>query len=241
MGYDAYTAGEVVWLLGLTREEVVLEDLPGSVLGQLDGGGESDGHRIPTLARWAEVHRARDRVIRRRAIVEAASREFEALRLVARGYTQQEAAAIAKTSQPTVSRRARAALREVLAELGGELVEDRGDLRSLCLSCGTRPRARVPAVKRARPGMEALVVRPERPIGLCTECATAVTVFSVAPRSGVGRPAEVLDYIAWVEVCVRTHGLRLSDERVASVSEQLLATEPAAARGQAATMNREAA
>ncbi len=238
MGGDAYTAGEVVWLLSLTPEEVELEDVPGSILGQPDGGGEGDGHRIPTVARWSEVQRARERVIRRKARADAGRREVEALELVARGYTQQEAAAIAETSQPTVSRRVRTGLREILAELGGEAAgpaETTSHLE-LCLACGERPRARVPAVRRKRPGMEPLELRPERPIGLCVRCASAVEVFAVAPCTGAGRPREVLDYIAWVELAVEVHELRSTAATVASLPRRALEASPAAARGQRATL-----
>ena len=234
---DAYTAGEVVWLLGLSREEVELEDQPGSTLGQPDGGGEH-GHRIPTLARWAEVRRARDAVIRRRRAAEAVARGMAVLELVARGYTQQEAAAIAGVSQPTVSRRVRASLRDILAELGGELgLEDATSHIELCLSCGLRPRVRVPAVKRHVRGVGMVELRPERPIGLCRSCATAVRVFSVPPAVGAGSAREVLDYVAWAEACVALQGLRFADERLTSIADDLL-PGAAAARGQAAAYAR---
>ena len=100
---DAYSAGEVVWLLSMEEADAIEEDGAQSALGQLDVTGGGGGHRIPTFARWAEVRAARDRIVSRKERAWQAERELQALELVGRGYTQQEAAAGASSAlQPQV-------------------------------------------------------------------------------------------------------------------------------------------
>jgi hypothetical protein len=160
-----YTAGEVAWLLSLTRTDAIEHDAPSSHLGQPDGAGEG-GHRIPTLARWAEVHGVKRRVVCRR-------RDALAAELVARGYTQPEVAELLDSSQPTIHRRFKASVRDILAELGGEAddVADAPARPSMCLRCGVRPRARVAPIYLKVRGQAPRQVSPERELGVCALCA----------------------------------------------------------------------
>jgi hypothetical protein len=176
---DGYTVGELVWLLALRYKDALEEDLPGSSLMRADGGGGrwgGDPTRIPTLARWSEVHAAKERVVRRR-------RDAIAAELLAQGYVQAEVASLLETSQQTVSRRFRATLREILDELGGpRSSEDASSRVPLCLICGRRPRARAAAVTRNTLG-GVQVLRAERDVAVCDGCGDSSFVRVLTDRA----------------------------------------------------------
>lgn len=172
---DGYSAGEVVWLLSLTREEALAHDsAPRTSTAHMSTDGteraqSSEGPSLPAVVRWNDVHDARARVLDRKRMVQV-------IRLRGFGYTQQEIAEKLGVSQPTVSRAFKAAVREVLEELGGEQLPAMAasSRLSMCMRCGQRPRARHPEVRRRVRGAPPKLVRPERQASLCDHCLDEV-------------------------------------------------------------------
>jgi AraC-like DNA-binding protein len=75
-------------------------------------GDSGDDSELFTIARWHDVHDARRRIVR-------SKRDDLLLQLRAHEYSQEEMATVMGDSQPTISRRIKATLRELLDELGG--------------------------------------------------------------------------------------------------------------------------
>lgn len=117
-----YTPGEVLFLLSLTREEAIDVDAsqPDSCAhlseDPIPSGDAGDDAELFTIARWHDVHDARRRIVH-------SKRDDLLLQLRARDFSQEEIAAVLGSSQPTVSRRIKATLRELLDDLGAD---DRG-------------------------------------------------------------------------------------------------------------------
>jgi DNA-binding NtrC family response regulator len=115
-----YSAGEVRWLLAMRRDEAIEADQPPSFLSQPDGGGDA-ASRLPTIARWADVQRARRVVMNRRRAGAQAREADEALaaaKLTAMGATEREVADRLDLAQRTINRRLRSFVDEVLEVLG---------------------------------------------------------------------------------------------------------------------------
>lgn len=136
----AYTRGEVTYLLSLSHTDAVLgSTIYAALAGDSDGrqGQDFGDHDVPLIARWAEVHRARGRIVTEK-------RDLAMTQLRLQGYTEDEIAEVMQVSRRTVGRSWRATIAEVLAALGGEReVTERLDHVDLCLGCGERPRTRV--------------------------------------------------------------------------------------------------
>lgn len=162
-----YSRAEVVWLLSIDDPDDVRaldEGLVDSLAPLTAGSGASsaDGAGVPVIARWHDVRRARERVC-------AAKLDREIVERRVAGEGEREVAAEVGVSQPTVHRRFRATIDEILEELGGEAEAAAVSLPSVCLSCGGQPVARQPA-KRRRVNGRMTVVRPERTSSLCATC-----------------------------------------------------------------------
>lgn len=170
-----YTRGRVAYLLSLSREDAIDEDAcqPDSLARCAPGGpGSPTTHEEwdpPfAIAEWHDVHRAKDRVIRRGRAAEGAL----ALELQLRGHTAREVGELLKASHVTAWRRARGLLDLILDELGGEASTAAAQTSQVeaCLKCGTRPRARLRGRYRHVRGVGKVQTRPERQVGLCEEC-----------------------------------------------------------------------
>lgn len=165
----AYTPGEVVWLLQMDREQAISYDAyPRSSCADLSedphGSGSSDGDdELFVIARWWDVMRASARIT-----TDKQTGEIAVLR--ARGYTEEEVGRMLGLSQPTVHRRFRASLKELLLVLG-EFHDDleRESRIPACLTCGQRPRVRLAAIKRRVKGGWR-TVQEERQAGVCAVC-----------------------------------------------------------------------
>jgi AraC-like DNA-binding protein len=146
MGSAAYTPGEVVYLLSLSPQQardasVRWADSVGSMSADGPAGSSAGGEHDPVLliARWHDVRAARRRVIARKEAHAAEAEAILALRLA--GATTRAVAGVVGLSYPTVHRRFRATVDEVLAELGADVSGTEATSRvAACLMCGTRPR-----------------------------------------------------------------------------------------------------
>lgn len=183
MGLDL-TAGEVVWLLGLSRHQAIEEDAPGSSLGHLDGGG-GEHHGIPTVARWSEVHAAKSRLVARARNRARAALDTFAMELRGRGYTESEVADLVGSSQQSVNRHFKIGLRELLDELEVDPFDTSPAMSriSMCLRCGVRPRARRAAVFQKVPGSPPREVQPERHLSVCARCVADPAGLMVGRRA----------------------------------------------------------
>lgn len=183
---DGYTRGEVAWLLGLTREEAVLEDAcqPDS-LAHLADEDASDSHTatqewdpIMTVARWSDVHDARTRVLAHQLLNDGVEpvvvhQEIVIVTLTSWGVTGPEVAAVVGLDRFTTRRRFTGLLRYILDELGGEyehaapMLARRADA---CMKCGVHPRIRTEhKVRRLVDGTRRRVTI-ERQTSLCLQC-----------------------------------------------------------------------
>lgn len=172
-GDVSYSPAEVAYLLSLDHDEALL-DSAGFVDSLAHLGDDSHGapasdveHAgVPTIARWADVRRARARVLARKE-ADAARRSSQVLVLRVHEATEAEVARLLGVSQPTVNRHLRATLDEILAELGGEMEgADVVSRPSACLKCGSRPRAsRTSTLK-----IEGRRTSRTRQLGLCEAC-----------------------------------------------------------------------
>lgn len=165
-----YSAGEIAFLLSLTRAEAI--DLDASQPDSLahlaedphSGGGDHE-QQLPTIARWHDVQAARRRVTAKKA-------DLAIVAMRGAGLSEQEIAEQLGSSQPTVHRRYRATLTEVQAALGGAPEGRMATSRpTMCLQCGIRPRARTRAHVIKVAGIKHEI--PERQLGLCAECVPA--------------------------------------------------------------------
>ncbi|HVW16718.1 MAG TPA: hypothetical protein VHB30_00585 [Solirubrobacteraceae bacterium] len=187
-----YTRGEVAYLLSLSLEDARVEDEGvRSFLGNLTSGGPStsasDGSgRLPTVARWHDVHGALARVKARRSGAVRASAAV-AVGLAVRGVSERAIAAAIGVSQSSAHRYIRRTLDEVLDELGGEAQPPRGfDQDSpACLKCGVHARAILKPVERHVYGVGKRVVRRARQSGLCVACMAPEFRELVADDRGV--------------------------------------------------------
>lgn len=198
-----YTRGEVAWLLGLTREEALLEDAcqPDS-LAHLADEDASDSHTatqewdpVMTVARWSDVHTARTRVLAGRLLEDgvepvAVQQELVIVTLTTWGLTGPEVAAIVGVDRFTARRRFSGLLRYILDELGGEQEPDGQMLArraDACLKCGVRPRIRSQQkVRRLVDGMRRRITI-ERQTSLCLECLQEARDPAATERRGTMR------------------------------------------------------
>lgn len=175
-----YTAAEVVFLLALNQKqaEELSEGFVDSVAHLAEdpdvrgGAGEDSG--VLVIARWRDVHEARDRA-RARAEPYIAPEDVDRIvALSVHGYTQREIADQVEISQATVHRRIRGMLDLILEELGGEAepAVEQLDRPTMCLICGDRPRARLRERFVRRRGEGWVVARPERQLSVCAECVS---------------------------------------------------------------------
>ncbi|MGK2937866.1 MAG: hypothetical protein ACSLFR_08705 [Solirubrobacteraceae bacterium] len=137
---------------------------------------------VPTLARWSEVHAARQRVVTR-ILVDDGLDDAEIVEqltiaiLRSWGVPGPEVGQLVGMDRFVAERRYKGIVRDVLAELGGEAppVPDRLDAPpAACLKCGQRPRIR--SVKKVRvlvDGRRQRVVI-DRQTSLCGVCLAAV-------------------------------------------------------------------
>lgn len=184
MSSGGYSRNEVAFLLSLSHEEAVERTFPvGSSLRKLSDESEGYGfcaedHDVPLIARWAEVDRAKRRII--------ANKESIALmQLRLQGYTDEEVAGMLGLGRRTVGRRWRATFAEILESLGGEaesivLALDHIDL---CLKCGHNPRGRV--VRRTRLWINDAWrwKTVERSSSICTPCLAGNSAQPSAARA----------------------------------------------------------
>lgn len=176
-----YTVAEVGFLLSIDEEEARNIDAGmGSQLGSL-GGEASSGHSsedpsVFAIARWHDVHDARARVLANRRA------ESMVLSLSLAEMPQRTIAAAVGISQPTVSRKLKASLTEILEELGGSAVASSPTSRTAaCFECCVRPRARVEELCRRWERGRWRLVRTERQASLCAECLEAAPQASQEP------------------------------------------------------------
>lgn len=170
MPQSGYSLGEVLHLLSLSHEDAIDDDAtqPDSCAHfSEDGHSAATAHEqfdpIFTIARWWDVRRARDRVVRTKL-------EQEVVQLRVAGFGEHELAGLLGLSRATARRRFRASIDEILHELGGEPDQaERVSIPSACLRCASRPRARLAPVTR-RHGRGRRTLRPERPSSLCEPC-----------------------------------------------------------------------
>jgi hypothetical protein len=133
---------------------------------------------VLAIARWREVVDARDRVVR--AKLDARILELRLQELGARAVANEVG-----VSHPTVVRRLRATLDEVLAELGSSAPEASAVVvsrPSMCLTCGSRARARRRSMKQKVAGR--WIITPERQLGLCVECLPEEKRVNLVATSG---------------------------------------------------------
>ena len=166
-----YTFGEITWLLSLTHAEAVdiaasprdscCDVVPSDDPSAIRPVGDADS--VSLIARWADVQRARQAVHADREAVFIVS-------LYGKGFPEAEIAKRAGVDRSTLRRRWRATATEILAHLGREPDKVVTSHVSLCLHCGQRPRARVPAIRHRIPGRGRVVTRPERQASVCTFC-----------------------------------------------------------------------
>ncbi len=149
MPAGGYTRGEVVYLLSLTHSDAVSEDArqPDSLARTSpEGPGAPTAHEewdpVFTVARWHDVQAARRRALERKMTAANADPrqlklELIILELRSRGWTEEEIAQRAGLAQQSVSRKARATLAEIVAELGGETTfGERTSSPPVCWTCG---------------------------------------------------------------------------------------------------------
>lgn len=166
-----YTAAEIGFLLSIDEDEARLIDAGvGSQLGRLSGNGaSSEDPGVFAIARWHDVHRARARVLARKGS------DAMVLSLGLAQMPQRRIAAVMAISQPTVSRKIKATLDEILDELGGSAIASSATSRlSACFECGVRPRARVEELCRRWSRGRWRNVRTVRKAALCEECLAEV-------------------------------------------------------------------
>lgn len=178
MAYGGYTLGEIAWLMSLRFVGEHSDDIDVGTfrdsLAQVTPDGEhassssADLDPIPAYARYAEVDRARRRVVR--DDVARAAQETLALELRLQGLREGEIAEILSVSTPTAHRRWHALLDAIAAELGGTVeFEEAMSVVPACLRCGANARARIPArTWRSASGRRMQV--DERQSSLCEAC-----------------------------------------------------------------------
>lgn len=184
---DGYTRNEVAWLLGLTREEAILEDAsqPDSLahLTDLDardvrGDGLQEWDPVMTVARWSDVHTARTRVLAGRLLADGLEprevhEELVIVTLTTWGVTGPEVAALVGLDRFTARRRFTGLLRYILDELGGEHEHDVPMLArgaDACLRCGANPRIRSQQKVRRLVDGQRRRITIERQTSLCSPC-----------------------------------------------------------------------
>lgn len=185
---DGYTRGEVAWLLGLTREEAILEDAcqPDS-LAHLSDEDASDSHTatqewdpVMTVARWSDVHHARTRVLARRLLDDGLEprvvhEELVIVTLTTWGVAGPEVAALVGLDRFSARRRFTGLLRYILDELGGEKEHDAAMLAraaDACLRCGRDERIRSQQKVRKLVDGQRRRVTVEYQTSLCRGCLT---------------------------------------------------------------------
>lgn len=169
MGMTTYTRGEVIWLLSLSRDDAVdLDATPPDSCSHLRGSGdaaapETDDDRLPVVARWLDVQRARGAIL-------ADKRSVASLQLYASGFSDREVANMLGQDRMAVRRKWRATVDEILEFLGGVVEPDPAlSHLDLCLRCGQNVRVRLGAVKvRVRGGWR--IDQPERQASVCRAC-----------------------------------------------------------------------
>lgn len=183
---DGYTRGEVAWLLSLTREEAVQQDACQSdSLAHLADEDASDSHTathewdpVMTIARWNDVHRARQRAIARLMLDDGlppatVHEELVIVTLRSWGLTEREVADLVGVDRFAARRQFGGMLARVLDELGGEKIADEQMLargHDACMKCGVGPRLRsATKARRTVEGRRTTVVI-ERQTSLCAVC-----------------------------------------------------------------------
>lgn len=167
---EGYSRNEVAFLLSLTHDEAIEHAVQlQSSLGKLSEEGhqsfEPDGSDVPFIARWAEVNRARERIVKHK-------NDLALLQLRLQDYKEKEISVILNMNVRTAGRRWRATLLEIMEALGGEksgtiMPLDHIDL---CLKCGEYPRTRT--VKRTRVWINEKWRwrKTDRPSSMCAHC-----------------------------------------------------------------------
>lgn len=167
---EGYSRNEVAFLLSLTYEQAIEQASQiGSSLGKLTEEGhqsfEPDGSEVPLIARWREVHAAREQV--------SAQKEYLiVLQLRLEGHTEQDISVLLGLNRRTVGRRWRATLLEILDILGGERAPMLMPLDhiDMCLKCGEHPRARTTKRTRVWINDKWRWRKTDRPSSMCSSC-----------------------------------------------------------------------
>lgn len=167
---DSYSRGEVIWLLSLTRDQAIEMDsnhrdsCAGLAASNESGGSISAvAQSVPTIARWADVQRARRDVIREKE-------GLAILQLRAGGFSEREIAKLSDRDRLALRRRWHATVLEILDRLGGP-GQDEGTTSRIdsCLKCGEHPRVQLLPVKaRTRGGWK--IVSKGRQASVCRTC-----------------------------------------------------------------------
>ena len=162
-----YTRQEVVWLLGISREQAIEYDASqrDSLAGLTTNGPSThqagDGE-LPAIVRWHDIQAAR------RRITDGKHAQY-VLEHACQGESTREIARAVGVSHMTVHRRFKASLDELLAELGADSVDEALSILPTCLigGCGG-PRVRLePVLRRVKGGWK--TVLPERVASVCAE------------------------------------------------------------------------
>lgn len=174
-----YTPGEVLWLLQMGRTEAIDYDAhPRDSCADLSsdphGGGSSSEDQLPVIARWLDVQRARQAIASHKA-------DAVVLELRANGFTEEEVARLVDLSQPTVNRRFRASLGELVEALGATDEAMAAPVVSMCLTCGEHARVRLREVRRKVKGGYR-IVHASKLSACCVFCLTEPLVRRVDPK-----------------------------------------------------------
>jgi hypothetical protein len=167
---EGYSRNEVAFLLSLSHDEAIehASQLQSS-LGKLSEEGhqsfEPEGSDVPFIARWAEVNRARERIVKHK-------NDLALLQLRLQDHTEKEISVLLNMNVRTAGRRWRATLLEIMEALGGEKTATIMPLDhiDLCLKCGEQPRTRTTKRTRVWVNEKWRWKRTDRPSSMCAQC-----------------------------------------------------------------------
>ncbi|UUY01944.1 hypothetical protein LRS13_14580 [Svornostia abyssi] len=173
-----YDAGRVV-----DTSEVIAENAQAGVKLSPSAGAE-EWDPVFTIARWIDVHGARNRVVARRLLTDGVDPREVHLELVivtlrSWGIADAKIAEALHVSESFSYRRFRGVVGDVLIELGGERAPDALMLErpaDACLLCGQNPRARSARKVRVKRNGRRETVWKERQTSLCAQCLESVDI-----------------------------------------------------------------
>lgn len=180
-----YTRDEVVWLLGMSRDEALEHDCssPSFVatfaaegLGAASAGDDEGLFRI---ALWWEIHNAR-RWVLNHGLVSAPA--VQVARLRAQGFTEQAAADVVGIDRNASRRYFERVVDAILDRLGGAAPQRCSPPVPTCAKCGQRPAVKSRDVRRRLHGQGLVVVKPARQLSLCAGCIPIAQARELLPR-----------------------------------------------------------